>query len=351
MPENNICLNKKIIEMKNSISLLLLVFTCSISLAQSNLQKIVVNDSIGIMTIDLADMLEGYLLPAGVQYEDYLDYSSRCEYYIVNLKRRGNDFEVSAVDCERKVLGTKTLFSEIKMANPEALAKALATEIVAILKLDSNIASKLKGDGTEKVVINHHVSRHFFAPTAYNLEKGELYYSTLYGLVHEVQYGVSDNVSIGMGTTIGLIPVYVTPKFSFDLGEGLQLAFGDLLILGTWGTDFYANLGFGALTIGSKTNNVTLGGGVLTATGLSGAQGVMNLSTMQSFSRYVYLISENYLAPNSNDPLFGGFTGLRFVRKDKDVGSFQFGMAYLAFDSNFFPFPAVSYTHKFGKKL
>lgn len=349
--------------MKKALIILSLIVCTQFAHAQTI--KIILVDSTRLVTIEMKDIIKSYFTPAGVESADNLDYTKRCEYYIATFKRNGSDFDMSIKDCERKIVGQRTIYDEIKLTGKEGMSKALASEIIAIFKADSSLAKQLKGDGTQQVLINHHDSRHFFAPTAYNLKKGELYFSTYYGLVSEIQYGLSDNFSIGGGTSIALIPIFITPKFSFKLSEKVNFSLGDFFVAGTY-VPFVFNIAYGALTIGSRSNNVTFSGGVIHSSFTdipfpNGAAGVINFSTMQSFSRYVYLISENYYIPRSmaagmTTQAFAGFTGLRFIQKQRDVSSFQLGVAYIYLDDGFFsqnfiPIPAISYTHKFGNKL
>jgi len=347
--------------MKKISLLILLVLSSQWSFAQSNAVKIIVSDSTGLINIEMKEIMKGYLSPAGVDNEDYLDFTKRCEYYITDFKPKASDFELSIRNCERELIGKKTIYGEIKLTNKDAMGKALAAEIVAILKSDSSIAQMLKGDGTEQVLVNHHSSRHYFSPSAYNLEKGELYYSTYFGLAHELQYGFTDNFSLGGGTTVGLFPIWVTPKLSFELAEDVRFAVGDLFVSGTY-APFIVNVAYGAITFGSASNNVTFSGGLLNSSfqNMTGSGAVLNFSTMQSFTRYVYLLSENYFVPRGtstgNQQIFAGFTGVRFIQKKKDVSSFQLGIAYFLLDNgftdpNFIPLPAVSYTLKFGNKI
>lgn len=351
--------------MKKSISILLFVILGHLIIAQESSVKIIFVDSTSRINIELKEIMKGYLIPAGVESAEFLDYTKRCEFYFANFTSKGEDFEMSVNNCERETVGKKTIYKEIMLTNKEDMAKALASEIISILKNDSSIAAQLKGDGTELLMINHHDSRHFFAPSAFNLRKGDLYYSTYYGIVHEAQYGLTDNLSIGGGTTLGLFPVFVTPKYSINISEKARIAVGDLFIAGTY-SPFAINLAYGTLTLGSHSNNVSLGGGVIhssfsDAGFLSTSMPVFNLSTMQSFSRYVYLLSENYLVIGDERTItspisVAGFSGLRFIFKKMDVSSLQVGLAYIYsersyFSSDFIALPAISYTHKFGFKL
>ena len=43
-------------------------------------------------------------------------------------------------------------------------------------------------------------SRYFFAPSGYGLKQGEAYYQNIWVLFNQVSYGVSDNLTVGVGT-------------------------------------------------------------------------------------------------------------------------------------------------------
>ena len=48
---------------------------------------------------------------------------------------------------------------------------------------------------------NLHDTRYFFSPSAFGLENGEGYYSHSYFFLWQTQYGISDDISIGFGTS------------------------------------------------------------------------------------------------------------------------------------------------------
>ena len=212
---------------------------------------------------------------------------------------------------------------------------------------------------------------------------------------HDLQYGITDNFSFGMGTSLGAFPFYITPKYSFRINEKNHLAVGDLLMIGTYGIDFAANLFYGTYTYGSEFSNATLGLGYLS----SGPNDlfdnkvgspVINLSLMGHLSPYMYFITENYItrfevgrsafyhSPDwtlqfsedytTNDYFLFGFSGFRFISKKVDVRSFTVGLAYYnqavgsvpdkysgsGWDSdlpnlNRLFIPTVSFTYKFGR--
>lgn len=215
--------------------------------------------------------------------------------------------------------------------------------------------------------------------------------------MHDLQYGVTNNFSIGVGSTIIGLPAYVTPKFSVPFSDKVSFMIGDLFIFGTWGLNFNANIAYTGLTIGNRSTNVTIAGGVLSSNDFEKAKGLLNVSAMASVSKYIAFITENYVSSlevngtahkessyyldglyiqsyveescRVKKDFIGGFSGVRFISKNRDVESFQVGFAYYINLLNSYPekyegsewiintnrilnttiLPMVSYTLKFGK--
>lgn len=371
--------------------------------AQSEHIKLIGIDSVGLNT-EIKDLLRENLSHIGIQYHEYLDFGQRCSYKFVEFTKEDEMLSIRISDCNDELLGNELIHRHIWLANDEDIAAEITKSIAGIL--NTELVEAIKETGKKSSLSkfkNHHDSRYFFAPSAYNLRKGQLYYNTNYFLVHDLQYGVSDNFSIGMGTSVAAIPFYVTPKLSIPLSGMHSLAVGDLFIVGTYGPSWNINLAYGAYTYGTDLNNMTIGIGAIHSSELVGTNPVLNFSTMLSLSKYTYFISENYFAPellnngyqvfeygmdnfgnyserlvkseNFKQSVAAGFLGLRLINKKKDVSSWQFGMLYLipfgndripseyqgnpAFDydvdptvslPNFLVIPNVSYTLKFGRK-
>ena len=53
---------------------------------------------------------------------------------------------------------------------------------------------------------NLHDTRYFFSPSAFGLEKGEGYYGHSYFFLWQMQYGISEDISIGFGTSFAGLP-------------------------------------------------------------------------------------------------------------------------------------------------
>lgn len=339
----------------------------------------------------LASNLKAY----GLEYASQIDLNRKCDYLFAAIRLRDNQIYLEIKDCYEFSRGSALVGKLGQKDNPQAYAGALSYLTNDILQNPEKYKSTVvKKDTLEKE--NEHASRYFFAPSGHNMKKGELYVATNYFLAYDFQYGISDNFSLGMGSTIAAIPFYITPKMSFKVGEKSRVAIGDMLILGTWGTQFTANLAYGVYTYGTSNTNASLGLGYITAGGedlnTNISQPIINLSAMARLSEYMYIVTENYLTMGTSkgvtseyDPMTSnmkdfnydresnlamGALGFRFISKKKDVQSIQFGLAYFinnytdkyendvkpsfvvkTSNTNQIFIPTLTFFYKFGKKV
>ncbi|MCH8557649.1 MAG: hypothetical protein LAT84_07505 [Balneolia bacterium] len=154
---------------------------------------------------------------------------------------------------------------------------------------------------------NPHPTRYLFAPNAIGLKKGKGYYQNTWVFFNNVNYGVSDNFSVGLGLVPLFLfgtstPVWITPKVSFPvIDEQLHLSAGALLggIIGTDGG--IGGVFFGSATYGSTDSNVSLSLGYGYSDAEISSTPVLNLSAMHRISRRSYIITENYFFPGSGE--------------------------------------------------
>lgn len=200
------------------------------------------------------------------------------------------------------------------------------------------------------VFANPHPSRYFYTPSAIPMDKGEIYIQTLYALAYQVQFGVTENFSIGATTTIVGTPLALTAKYSIKIDEKNSLAFGGLAGLVGWGTQTNLGIGFGAFTHGTKESNVTIAGGyawINEKNNGGGGSPVMSLSGNQRLSRNLSLMGELWYLPEAG--VFFGGPCFRLYNNKKS--SFDLGIwTVKAPDLGTIPlFPVVGYTYKFEK--
>lgn len=401
---------------KMPVTLIILLFLAFIMPVKAQ-NMLVINDISGFVDEPVETALKIRLEGDSITLTSVLDMRRRCEYWLASLALKNNELILTVTGCNDVVTGTKNLGSRILQATGQDKAMLLyfaLSEIFAnpaktsdtqipVQQEDAIAESQKQSDVAPALIPNpdQHRSRYFFAPSSYSLEPGELYYNTLYFFVHDFQYGVSEQFSIGMGTSIIGFPYYLTPKLTFPIDETSAIAVGDLMMIGTWGSNFFGNLLYTTYSRGGAYNNFTVGGGHLYVnnselTGDSNAF-VFNFSSLFQVSDHIYFLTENYVSQlktkqnayySSYNELSGqyvyydetfdqkmffiyGMAGFRFINRVKDVVSWQFGLTYL-FSSygdipykyfgsgwntsaqrggRFITFPVVGFARKFSTKF
>ena len=168
---------------------------------------------------------------------------------------------------------------------------------------------------------NPHDTRYFFMTSGYGLQKGEGYYQNTWIMFNQVSYGITRHLTLGAGVVPLFLfagsptPFWITPKVSIPLvKEKLNLSGG--MILGYMlGEEFGFGIGYGALTMGSRESNLTLGAGWAYADSDWADAPTLTLSGMTRVGKKTYLLTENYYI-GTGDSSFGVLSaGGRSVQK------------------------------------
>jgi hypothetical protein len=399
-------------KMKTSIRyylILAMLITVNQILAQ---KKVVITDRAQFINQSIEAVLYDRLIQDSVELTSMIDTRKRCDYLFLTLANESGELIMSALDCNDKVAGWKNLGARIFTATDPEKGMLLYFALADIVKNRGNFSTEEAPAGVRQETIvkkipeleqpdpEQHKTRYFFAPSSYNLDKGELYYNTLYFFIHDVQYGISDRFSMGMGTTIIGMPFYLTPKLSLPIDEKSSFAIGDLMMIGTFGTNFFGNLLYGTYSRGGPYNNITLGLGWLHSSDneitKTTNSPVFNMSFLLQASNHIYFVNENYISLvktkrtadyyyynqvtaeytsyheefKQNMFFVYGLAGFRFINKTKDVNSWQFGLTYVftSFEdmpykykasnwytsagngSRFIAFPVVGFARKFSTR-
>lgn len=153
---------------------------------------------------------------------------------------------------------------------------------------------------------NPQSTRYLFAPNAIGIPKGKGYYQNTWVLFNNVNYGVSNNFSIGAGTVpiflfgAEALPLWVLPKVSVSTPQqNLHVAGGALLggVVGEGGGGL--GLLYGNATVGSRDHNATIGLGYGYVGDEISDTPAVNISGMTRIGKKTYLISENYFFPDA----------------------------------------------------
>lgn len=194
----------------------------------------------------------------------------------------------------------------------------------------SNIAkmTRLDGDRFREDGYRHEnplSTRYLFAPSALGLKKGAGYYQNTWILFNNVNYGVTNNFSIGAGTVpvflfgASYVPFWIMPKISIPVsGDKFHLSAGALIggVIGEEGGG--GGLLYGTGTLGDADRNLTIGLGYAYGEGEISSTPVINLSGMIRTGRNFFLISENYFIRDSG--LYGiSSFGLRWAPENFSV--------------------------------
>ena len=195
-----------------------------------------------------------------------------------------------------------------------------------IVKEDARELEVIKSDGTRVIIPTYavqmrtvirnpkalgpiiHPTRYLYAPSAIPLKKGEGYLNMIYFLLIQAQYGITDNVSIGMTTTPILMPTFVNVKYGGKIGEDLYASFGGQMGKLFYGDDESLGLLFANLTYGDKEANVTLNTGYGFYTRSNEQLPIIEVSGLYQTSPKVSLVGEFWvlLHQNTSPTIIGG---------------------------------------------
>ena len=186
-------------------------------------------------------------------------------------------------------------------------------------------------------------TRMFFAPTARNLRRGEGYLQDIDIYLIGVNYGVTDNISVG-----ALVPVIpglganvfaFTPKVSAAVTDKFNLGVG---VLYARAFSYGAGIGYGVGTYGTADDNVTVGLGYGFADGFgTSSSPVVLVGGAKRVSRSFSLLNETYIVS-------GGFGGLIGGRLQGGRYGGSLGFIYGSFADGIYP-AYLEMTYRFGK--
>ncbi|MFM7823903.1 MAG: hypothetical protein ACKPB3_09040 [Bacteroidota bacterium] len=175
---------------------------------------------------------------------------------------------------------------------------------------------------------NPHATRYFFAPSAFNLKKGEGYYQNAYLFFNSFNVGLTDNISIGGGiemlSLFGSLasdgefgPIFfITPKLSFKATDQFRYGLGVYYInvpsLFSDNERTGAGITYAMGTIGDENRNLTVGGGLAFARQEFSKDPIFTVCGLTRISKRTALLSENWLLLNNNNLEAVYSYGIRF---------------------------------------
>ena len=224
---------------------------------------------------------------------------------------------------------------------------SIGVDRISIKSVSKVKAIKLNKDG---YFSNPHYSRYFFGPSAIPHPKGEVYWNNIWLEYNTIQYGVTDNFSVGMGgllfTSLSGYPTLLpNAKYSFKLNEKSHIAVGGLmLVINTSSKTSSASLPFVVYTYGDSEANISFGGGWAheKTSGWSNRP-TGYIAGIKRVARNWVVQGEAYLLNNST----ANTILLTTLRNIKPTSSWDFGAMILNFDGERSALPIIGYTIKF----
>ena len=233
-----------------------------------------------------------------------------------------------------EIEGGSTFRGELlEISNDSLLFDMTELTVVWVKNIDIVKLTVLKWQdiGTEGYSIaNQHKTRYLFSPSRYSLGEGNGYYQNIYGVINAVNYGVSENISIGFGADFlsllneGTPSAFITPKISKKYNDNTYLGGG--LLIGSLGifdpTNPFIVLGYGVVTRGTENRNLTLAIGHSYGN-KSLTSHVITLNAYSRISNRYGFVSENWLMKETAILAYG-------LRKfDKRIST-DFGIAFIS---------------------
>jgi len=158
------------------------------------------------------------------------------------------------------------------------------------------------------------------------LRKGEGYYQNTWILFNQINYGITDNVSLGLGLVSLFLfsgaptPIWFTPKASFPISDNFSLGGGALVATILSADNNFAGSAYGVATFGNENGNLSLGLGYGFANGVWANTPLLTVSGITRTGKKSFLMTENYLIGISrviNTVNFiGGRTAWKIIQLD-----------------------------------
>jgi len=273
-------------------------------------------------------------------------------FLLANLSVFGQDStqNVKPLLFEVKMKDGSVLFGNI--ISQDAYTMDLQTENMGKVTLSKNQVENIrqieKQEGIRGEQLYFRTSnrtRYFFAPSAYSLDKGELYYQNTYLFLNFFNYGITKNFSFGAGfeaisTLAGRPIIMLAPKVSGALSEKWHLS-GGILYINSIKNDFDGlGIAYGTTTYGTEDHNLSAGLGYGFVRDSWSKQPVYTFSGMTRLSPRFGLVTENWIIPFNGS--YEGLLSLGF-RIFGDRFSFDFALVRPAISDWNNDFIAVPY--------
>jgi len=205
------------------------------------------------------------------------------------------------------------------------------------IKVLNYLDTEQKDLNSEYRIDYHNSTRYLVTPSGYGLKKGQQYYENIGIFFNSYAIGISDNFSVAAGGEVASFLfgqqfpiIYISPKFSTEFKEG-KGAWGIGTTLFSSPSDDFNGFGFvnTSLTIGSRNNNFTIGGGIGFSTNDGFTDEILPLfaSFMIRLSEKTSLISDNFVILYDDNSNVTGVLSIAIRKHFKKMGTaINFGL-------------------------
>lgn len=196
-------------------------------------------------------------------------------------------------------------------------------------------------------------TRYLYSPSGFMLKKGEGYVSQTELIVTSVAYGLTDWLTVGVGSSIPFlfvdegINLIGTVKLGFDVGEYVHLVAGaQSLWLPTLDAGTTAGVAFGTVTLGTPDLHLGVSAGPVFVAGDEANEVgdiLVSISGNVRVSERIALVSENWFLPQS-DNAYALSGAVRFIGQRLAVDA---GLIFV--EGAEIPIPWLDFTFNFGQ--
>lgn len=141
--------------------------------------------------------------------------------------------------------------------------------------------------------------RYIFMQSGYPVEKRTLQYQNFNGVLNDVQYGFTNNISVAAGVVLPFY-AYVAPQYSVEVAPKQRLIVGDIFANSMFlsdGNSLTTNMVFGGYTYGGIHDHLTAALGIWSANFLPSTSMVFQLGGCKRLSPAIYVLGELWYSP------------------------------------------------------
>jgi hypothetical protein len=185
-------------------------------------------------------------------------------------------------------------------------------------------------------------TRYFFLPSAIPLQKKGIYYQNAFLFLNSINYGVSNNFSVGGGIGLARLLFRISPNWALIPKVGFQInetnyAGGGMMLVSIYNEDFLI-IPYGIYTYGNLKRNISIGAGYGWINNEFIDYPTVMLAGMHKLGKRFTLVTEHCIIsyPFYEDTYFG-ILGIKFVAIKNF--SFDFGGIIMPYSSTFRPSP------------